>query len=149
VCLVVFAGSKAPLPLVAWDEAAPAFHVTEAKGDEPARAFLGMPYVYELGSHQGCGCGYSPGHQEAAETNSAREKSRAALMEYLRAALASGPIRLFAGWNGWAERAPIDGQVALAALGSAEFWDEVHQGAAAQNDAYRWDIGAGSPSSPG
>ena len=145
MCLLLYAGTTAPLPLVPWSDAAPAFYVTEVQPTEPARAWLAAPYVYELGSHEGCGCGYSSG---SPEERGAREASREALVRYLEAALATGPVRLFAGWNGYAPRLPLEGEIGLATLASAEFWDGVHQGAAVRDQAYVWAIRSG-PADPG
>ena len=104
MCMVLYVAADRPLPLVAWDERDPAFHVTELPDSEAAvRARFSKPYVYYAGSHEGCGCGFSYGWWDGDEperTAPARESVRR-LRAYLEAATrAAGPLELYACWSG-------------------------------------------------
>ena len=49
MCLVVFAGSSAPVPLVEWTDASPGFNVrTLAPHEEAVRCVLAFPHLARL-----------------------------------------------------------------------------------------------------
>ncbi len=57
--MMVYIASDQSLPTVAWDDAHPAFYVSELMPDrEPVRRQFSAPNVYYVGSHEGCGCGF-------------------------------------------------------------------------------------------
>jgi hypothetical protein len=116
VCWVLYLAADRPLPLVAFDPAAPAFNVTELTGREVAvRAQFRKPFAYSAGAHTSCGCGFdrmqaNPGHPEEL---AATERSLSALRDYLaRAVEAAGPLELFACWDG-DQAAPPERRLAL------------------------------------
>ena len=52
MCLLVYIAADGPLPLIPWDERAPAFHVAEMSPTEPeVRPAFSKPSVYYLASH--------------------------------------------------------------------------------------------------
>lgn len=60
MCDSIFIAATNPLPLIAWDENSPAFHVMEITNEENwVRKYLTAQNVYYAGSYQGCGCGYN------------------------------------------------------------------------------------------
>jgi hypothetical protein len=62
--MVVFIASSSPLPLVAWENDAPAFHVKElADYEERVRSHFSVPNVRYAGSHTACGCGFNEGRE--------------------------------------------------------------------------------------
>ena len=66
MCLVVYIAAPAPLPLIPWDQNAPAFNVTDLTAtEEPVRRHFTQPHVQQAGSHTGCGCGFNEGRQYA------------------------------------------------------------------------------------
>lgn len=126
MCLAVYLASAHPLPLVPWDSARPAFHVTEA-GKTPVRARFGLPRVYRLDSHEGCGCGFEYG-QWPVESDEDRLRevqgraSVASLRAYVTAVAQRAPVELYACWEGEQELAAKDvADVEPAQLGGAEF----------------------------
>jgi hypothetical protein len=64
MCLVIYVAAPTQLPLIPWDQNAPAFNVTELMpSEEPVRRHLAQPHVRQAGSHTGCGCGFNEGRQ--------------------------------------------------------------------------------------
>ena len=64
MCIMLYLASECPLPLVPWDEAYPGFHVTSLETnrhnwweDWVWQQFT-KPFVYSIGSYQGCACGF-------------------------------------------------------------------------------------------
>jgi hypothetical protein len=106
MCIMVYVALDYPLPTVAWDEARPRFHFTELSDrDEPVRRQFSKPWVYYVGSHEGCGCGFQYGEFEEFEgddaTWAAAQDSRRRLAEFLAVALQHQvAVELFACWDG-------------------------------------------------
>ena len=64
MCMVVYVTSSSPLPLIPWQQEAPAFNVTElTEHEQPVRRLLVLPNVRQAGSHTGCGCGFNEGRE--------------------------------------------------------------------------------------
>lgn len=107
--MVLHVGSDKPLPLIAWNEENPNFNVTElGEYSEDVRQQFSKPYVYCLGSHQKCGCGFSYGQYDYGEEEdkAARESVRR-LSEYLSQAVEiAGPVDLYSCWSGDEEAEP-------------------------------------------
>jgi hypothetical protein len=115
MCLMVYIASDQPLPLIEWSENAPTFWVGElGEYDEPVRKQFTKAYVYYLGSHKGCGCGFSYSawneedyqgvpsevYKSWVNDEEARRKSIRSLSAYLDAAISTGTLQLFACWDG-------------------------------------------------
>jgi hypothetical protein len=106
MCLMVYLGAKKPLNLIAWNDAAPAFHVSGLRDEEsPVRNQFSMPYVYYAGSHEKCGCGFQYGQYRhvyyETEDQERKRESLDALSGYLSRQISRvGPIELYACWDG-------------------------------------------------
>lgn len=62
--MVVFIASRSPLPLIPWQQAAPAFNVADlSEHEERVRSHFSLPYVQCAGSHTQCGCGFNEGRE--------------------------------------------------------------------------------------
>jgi hypothetical protein len=82
MCLALYLASSRPLPIVAWDEVNPAFHVVLApESAAGVRKHFRFENMYYAGSHQGCSCAFNYEHEY---------DSIIQLRNYLRSALASG-----------------------------------------------------------
>lgn len=104
MCMMVYVASDYPLPALAWDQARPNFHVIELDDrEEPVRCRFSKPYVYYVGSHEGCGCGFQYGEYTGFEEAdlAQRQASRRCLAEFLAVALQHQlEVELFACWDG-------------------------------------------------
>jgi hypothetical protein len=109
LCIIVYLAADSPLPLVPWDAARPAFHVTELPTERAAvRGQFARPHVYYAGSHEGCGCGFQYGEYELDDPDAdelaeeaQRRESRKRLTDYLTSALTIMPsVELYACWDG-------------------------------------------------
>ncbi|MBN1426843.1 MAG: hypothetical protein JXB07_00575 [Anaerolineae bacterium] len=130
--MMVYIASESPLPLIAWNDQCPAFYVTELPRpqDEQVRVQFSKPYVYYVGSHQGCGCGFLygqyPGFEDDANEERDKRESVARLSQYLAEAVAAnGPIELFACWDGDQAIEPEDwGNITPEDIGGEVFYLE-------------------------
>jgi hypothetical protein len=104
MCWVLYLASDKPLPVIPWDPGKPGFNVEEiARAESPvSRQFSGQ-YIYIVGSHSLCGCGFdraqaNPDHpNELVET----EESLVALHAYLgNAVRIAGQLELYSCWDG-------------------------------------------------
>lgn len=112
MCMVLYVVSDDPLPTLAWDESRPAFHVIDLdQRGEPVRRQFTKPYVYYVGSHEKCGCGFQYGEYEDFEEEQdlpQKRDSRQRLVEFLRGALQHRPdVELFACWDGDQAAEPV------------------------------------------
>lgn len=79
MCLALYIASPKPLPLVPWDPKKPTFHVVPLEEDDHrVRKILPHPYIYYVGSHEGCSCAFNYEHELKAVLE---------LRDYLRKAL--------------------------------------------------------------
>ena len=106
MCMAVFIAAAEPLPFIAWNAAAPAFHLQAIPAAEDGvRSRLAGPHVYFLGAHTGCSCGFNYGLRDVrnAEDQAEEAASRAsvaALRLYLRqAVLTQGDVELWSTWD--------------------------------------------------
>jgi len=89
--MVAYIASRSPLPLIPWQQDAPAFNVTElTEHEQPVCRHLALPHVRQAGSHTSCGCGFNEGREHpevyddaAAERADALESS-SRLVRYVR-----------------------------------------------------------------
>ena len=104
MCWLLYVAADRPLPHRPFSPESPAFNVADLDGREVAvRAQFGKAFVYALGAHTGCGCGFDRGQANPlhpAELQ-ATERSLDALHDFLRDAMeAAGPLELYACWDG-------------------------------------------------
>ena len=101
MCLGVYLASDTELTTIPFHEWAPAFNVTELEPhEESVRQVFRRPFIYSLGAHTSCGCGFQPEDESAPEDFAS---TRSALTAYLARARAKGPIDVYVCWNGDAE----------------------------------------------
>jgi hypothetical protein len=124
--MVVYLAADAPLPLIDWSDNRPAFHVTELiPEDYRVRKQFSKPFVYYLGSHHKCGCGFRYGDQPLSSADDRQEDRDArdcvaALSTYLEAAVRHGPVEIFACWDGDQECEPANKTV----LSTSDFYGD-------------------------
>ncbi len=64
MCLAIYLAASQELPVIAWDNANPAFHVVHLpKTAEGVRKHFRHDYVYYAGSEQGCSCAFNYEHE--------------------------------------------------------------------------------------
>jgi len=105
VCMAIYVASDHPLPTKAWDENQPGLFVVEVPDHDEAREQFSRRHVYYVGSHQGCGCGFSYGRLQGLEEDpgelAATRASRRGLSDLLTASLAHQvEVEVYACWNG-------------------------------------------------
>ena len=90
MCWVLYLAADRPLPLWPFDPKAPALNIAELSPDElRVRRQFSKPFVYSVGAHTQCGCGFDRG------------QANADLRNYLAAAVsAAGSLELLACWDG-------------------------------------------------
>ena len=123
MCLVIYLATEAQLPV--GDETAPALNVRLPKRKR-VRAEFNAGYVYEIGSHTGCGCGFLTDGDDADEAVKTAE-SRAALRSYVEQALQSGEVELHVCWGGDEKKAARSLVMSPEQLVTAHFdsaWDQ-------------------------
>ncbi len=104
MCTAIYIASDQPLPLVEWDEAAPAFYVTGLDEDaQVVRQYFAGENVYYVGSYQGCGCGlayqpYPGGDEEEADRTRRDWDHFAHYLEDLLQRVST--VELFTCWEG-------------------------------------------------
>ena len=109
MCLLVYIASDQPLPLIPWKTDAPGFHVRElgdlGEDEVKMRQHFSKPFVYYIGSHEKCGCGFRYGQMPLEfEDDDDRKEDAAAresvlhLREYLSKVVENGQVELYACW---------------------------------------------------
>ena len=105
VCLAVYVGSAVPLPVRPWERHPGEFNVTvlgEGPGRDQVRRRLQPPFIYEVGSYEGCACGFGRPYDPDEELPQ-WEQSLRLLTAWLVASRRVGPSRgpdLLAGRRG-------------------------------------------------
>jgi hypothetical protein len=62
MCWVLYVAADLPLPLQPFDRVAPEFNVAVlTPREEPVRGQFSKPFVYRVGAHTLCGCGFDRG----------------------------------------------------------------------------------------
>ena len=104
MCWVLYLAADRRLPQRPFDPTSPRFNVVEVAGREAeVRRQFSKPFVYALGAHTGCCCGFDrdQANPEHPEELAATEASLRGLREFLDVALeTAGPLELFACWDG-------------------------------------------------
>jgi hypothetical protein len=104
MCIHAYIGSSRELPLIKWDEGRPGFYVKKLihKGTiEMLRPILNSEFLYDIGSHMGCSCGFSYGDwskKSQSENHEARVKDVKDLYDYLKENRAHNDLKLFCTW---------------------------------------------------
>jgi hypothetical protein len=110
VCNFLFIAADRTLPALDWNEDAPAVHLRKPE-ESPAvvREWLSKAFIYEIGSHDGCGCPFSLPYEVldlddtdlSREWNEGREAFRQ-LAKYLDQAISiAGTVELYNGFDYW------------------------------------------------
>jgi len=111
MCNMLYIGADQELPLIPWDERAPAFHVEPlSEGVEAVRNVFGVPYVYYAGSHDKCGCGFQLGEFPDPEDEEAPAMRRSLnlLADYVEQQLARVcRLSFYACWAGGESAEPV------------------------------------------
>jgi hypothetical protein len=104
MCWVLYVAADRALPLRPFDPGAPGFNVADlTEHDAVVRAQFSKPFVYALGAHTRCGCGFDRGQANPAHPDEleATEASLRSLSAYLGEVLEwAGALELFACWDG-------------------------------------------------
>ena len=112
MCYQLFLASDQPLPLVEWSPGA-VFGVTALEDHPPLPAEMGQPYLYDIGSHTSCGCGFDRfgggiGYGEDYDYDGLTAQSLDALADYLDRAIGQGStLALYYVWTG-EENQPVE-----------------------------------------
>ena len=100
MCLAVYLATDQQLPPIAWNEAAPAFYLEPVAAHHAASRQFSLPQVYYVGSHHGCGCGFSKDGEVGTELELCQANYNA-LGRTLRELLSrKGSAQLFTCWEG-------------------------------------------------
>lgn len=103
MCWVLYLASDVTLPAIGWDEGKPAFNVEAIQAESPVSRQFARRYLYAVGSHTLCGCGFDRDQADLQHPEELRdtERSLGSLREYLREAVAiAGELELYACWDG-------------------------------------------------
>ncbi len=125
--MVAYLGSRSPLPLIPWQQDAPAFNVTELTEHEQSICrHLALPNVRQAGSHTSCGCGFNEGreHPEVYENPAAERadalESSSRLSRYVREHRVE---QIYSCWSGdEGELKEFERHITPAALVSVDFF---------------------------
>ena len=99
MCYMVYLASDTQLKTIPWNEKSPAFHVEEVTADHLVRMVLNKKYVYYIGSHENCGCGFN--YVLADNDPQASEiESIAQFREYLSDATKDQTVHVYIRWAG-------------------------------------------------
>ena len=122
MCLAVFIASDQPLALVPWDEALPTFNVVPlSEHEHVVRQQFSLAHAVYAGAHTGCSCGFSSDDEDPA----AVARSRAALLQYIEQAAATGPVEVFVCWEGdWTDNPRHRSERSFASLAGEDDWLE-------------------------
>jgi hypothetical protein len=100
MCLAVYLASNIEVHPIAWNSAAPAYFLQPVVNDHAVRKQFSLQFVYYVGSHQGCGCGFSKDGEIGKERDLCQE-NYTTLGRTLREAICGGtPAELFTCWEG-------------------------------------------------
>lgn len=104
---MVYLASDKPLPLIDRNEDSPEFSITElSKYEKNVGTQFETPYVYNVGTHQGCGCGFLKEFKEEEDLALANE-NYLQLSTYLKKAQETGAnLHIYSCWDGDQEAKP-------------------------------------------
>lgn len=128
MCLILYLGSNKPRPLIAWNESAPRFHVTDDDANAKLAAkHLKKRYVYYVGSDNGCGCGFRQENDDMiddAEQLASKSDNQTLLWEYVSKCLENEDfIELYSCWSGDEALPHVDERtIDISELLAYDFW---------------------------
>ena len=108
MCYVMYIASDSRLPMIPFDEFSPGFCVEPLEEEEDVvRKHFSRPYVYRVGAHTCCACGFQLHNGCSSEDAEAVAGSRSALLLYLQKALENrSAVELFVCWYDSLETSP-------------------------------------------
>ncbi len=114
MCLTIYLGADQAQELVSWDPKHPGFNVSVLRTwQRKLVRRLDKPFLYEIGAHTGCGCGFL---RDEDEDQRKERSSIAALVSYLAAAAAPGPVELLVCWIGDETKEAVSLSLSAAAI---------------------------------
>jgi hypothetical protein len=127
--MMVYIGAEQALAQIPFTDEGSAISVRELSEEEQAvTKHFAKPYVYYVGAHEGCGCGFSYGqypiHDEddQEQYDTCRESVRQLAVYLSKAIEQVGSIELFACWDGHQEIVPeIRLLMSVSDIGGDEF----------------------------
>lgn len=139
MCILVFLGTNCALPLIPFNSEFPAFWIgiPEPEADT-IKQRLNKSFFYEVGSHEGCGCGFNYDDDAAIldaesdvpeavkmdwrEAHEASVASVEQLTQYVRLGLQAGSAAVYTCWYGdWEAEPEIIRHIGVAHFGGKEF----------------------------
>jgi hypothetical protein len=106
MCLAVYVASSTALPVLERSATAPGVYLEPEPAESPVRNQFFLPHVYYVGSHLGCGCGFSR-RAHTGEDRQRADRDHATLASIARSAVAQGSeLQLFACWEGMQDSSP-------------------------------------------
>ena len=117
MCMMLYIGSNIPLPIIPFNEIAPAFYTESlSENDTTVAKHFSTNYVLYAGSSEGCGCGFQhalidhgPNWLDVVdEYDDDFQKNMQQLYEYVKVVIDNGgKVEIYACWDGEFEDAPL------------------------------------------
>jgi hypothetical protein len=109
MCYMLYLGSDAPLPVSKFDTQNPTFYISDKDGNiKHARKYFAKKYIYYVGAHTGCGCGFFYNLSgDGPDDYLITKKSATDLAETIKEALKnSETVELLVSWAGNENKEP-------------------------------------------
>jgi hypothetical protein len=109
MCYMLYLSSDAPLPVSKFNRQNPAFYLSDSDGNiKQARERFTKKYVYYVGAHTGCGCGFFyNSSDDGTDDYLINKKSATDLVETIKEALKnSETVELLVSWAGNENKEP-------------------------------------------
>ena len=107
MCLAVYLASNLELQPSSWSERQPGYYLERVKPGKVVCRLFSLPYVYYVGSHEGCGCGFLK-DGEVGEELELHQANYWALVKCIKEAQSRGAnIELYACWEGDQSLEPV------------------------------------------
>jgi hypothetical protein len=101
MCLAVYIASNKELPLIPWDENNRRLNVSKEDESNQVKKHLGKKYLYYVGSHSGCGCGFVYGdYVDDENEEELKRKSFEDLITYLKDNIEDEGFEVYCCWEG-------------------------------------------------
>ena len=106
MCLAIYVASSEALPGIERSAVSPGVFLESEPEGSAVRAQFFLPNVYYVGSHLGCGCGFSR-RAHTGEDKQRADRDHGSLAAIVRTAVTRGAeIQLFACWEGMQDSSP-------------------------------------------